>query len=391
MKVLMIAPQPFFQPRGTPISVLHRLNTLSRLGHKIDLVTYHLGENIPIQNVTYRRMVNLPFVKKIKIGPSTTKIFLDIFLLLKSLKLLITNRYDVIHSHEEAGFFATWLAKIFGTRHLYDMHSSLPQQLTNFKYSKFKPLIKMFELLERNTITNANAVITICPELFNYVNEKFPSKKQMLIENVADNSVIFGEEKKSLNIRDKYNVKHKTLVLYSGTLEPYQGIDLLIKSSKIVLQKNKDVVFMVVGGHADQIDQYKKMAEDYGVLDSYIFTGQVKPYEVKDYLEAADILVTPRIEGNNTPLKIYEYLRSGRPIVATNHITHTQVLDTNVSVLTEPNAKAFASGISRILNDDELKRAIIENALKLSEDKYSYQAYINKTESIYSVLGNGKY
>jgi len=148
---------------------------------------------------------------------------------------------------------------------------------------------------------------------------------------------------------------------------------------------------MVVGGHADQIDQYKKMAEDYGVLDSYIFTGQVKPYEVKDYLEAADILVTPRIEGNNTPLKIYEYLRSGRPIVATNHITHTQVLDTNVSVLTEPNAKAFASGISRILNDDELKRAIIENALKLSEDKYSYQAYINKTESIYSVLGNGKY
>ena len=60
-------------------------------------------------------------------------------------------------------------------------------------------------------------------------------------------------------------------------------------------------------------------------------------------------------------------------------------------MLTEPNAKAFASGISRILNDDELKRAIIENALKLSEDKYSYQAYINKTESIYSVLGNGKY
>jgi hypothetical protein len=70
MKILMIAPQPFFQPRGTPISVLHRLNTLSKLGHKIDLVTYHLGQNIPFENVNYHRIPNIPFIKKINVGPS---------------------------------------------------------------------------------------------------------------------------------------------------------------------------------------------------------------------------------------------------------------------------------------------------------------------------------
>ena len=392
MKVLMIAPQPFFQPRGTPISVLHRLNTLSKLGNNIDLVTYHLGETIPIKNVNYYRILTIPFVKKISIGPSTTKLFLDVFLFFKTLKMLIVNRYDVIHSHEEAGFLAIWLAKLFGVKHLYDMHSSLPQQLTNFKFSKFKPLINVFEFLEKRTIANSDAVITICPELYNYVKMHYPAKQLVLIENVADNSMIFQTNRIQLpDLRSKYQIGNRTIILYSGTLEPYQGIDLLLESAKIVLNRQQGVIFMVVGGHPEQIDTYKGMAQRLGIAQSFIFTGQVKPDEVKYYLDIADILVTPRVEGNNTPLKIYEYLRSGKPVIATNHITHTQVLNNRVSILTDINANAFADGIMRVLTDDQLKQTIVSNALKLSEEKYSYDAYVKKTETIYRVLSNGTY
>ena len=95
MKILMIAPQPFFQPRGTPLSVLHRINTLAKLGNSIDLITYHIGEDIPIENVTYYRVMKIPFIKKIKIGPSSIKILLDIFIILKAFKLLLKNKYVV--------------------------------------------------------------------------------------------------------------------------------------------------------------------------------------------------------------------------------------------------------------------------------------------------------
>ena len=98
MRILMIAPQPFFTPRGTPLSVLHRLNTLSNLGHKIDLVTYHIGQTIPFENVTYHRILKVPFIKRIQVGPSKRKIIVDFFVLLKSLKLLFKNDYDVIHT-----------------------------------------------------------------------------------------------------------------------------------------------------------------------------------------------------------------------------------------------------------------------------------------------------
>jgi len=387
MKILMIAPQPFFQPRGTPISVLHRLDTLSKLGHKIDLVTYHLGQTIPFENVTYHRIPNVPFVKKIKVGPSKTKIIVDLFVIFKVLKLLIQNKYDVIHSHEEAGFFGAWFASIFGMMHLYDMHSSLPQQLTNFKFTKFKVLIDLFEILERKTIENSDALITICPELFNYVNELYPEKKQVLIENVADNSDVFDQpESEDLNIREKYKLDSKTIVLYAGTFEPYQGLDLLIESSKEVLAKTKNVTFTLVGGNPGQVEHYRRLVKKNNLTDHYVFTGQVTPELVPKFLDMADILVTPRIEGNNTPLKIYSYLRSGKPIVATNHITHTQVLNNDVAVLTECDADSFAKGLIEVIDDEKLRYDIAKNAKALAEEKYSYEVYLKKTKSIYNFL-----
>lgn len=387
MKILMIAPQPFFQPRGTPISVLHRLNTLSKLGHEIDLVTYHLGQTIPFEKVTYYRIPHIPFIKKIKVGPSKTKIIVDFFVIAKVLKLLMKNKYDVIHSHEEAGFLGAWFANKFGIMHLYDMHSSLPQQLTNFKFTKLKILINRFENLERRTIEKSDALITICPELFNYVNQLYPEKKQVLIENVADNSSVFGESKmEDLNIREKYQLDSKTILLYAGTFEPYQGLDLLIESSKTVIAKHKNVTFALVGGNPEQVKYYQQIVKNNQMNDYFVFTGQVKPDMVPKFLDVADILVTPRIEGNNTPLKIYSYLRSGKPIVATNHITHTQVLNNEVAVLTDCNADAFAEGLIKIIEDEKLRQGIAKNAKALAEEKYSHEVYLEKTRNIYNFL-----
>ncbi|NOZ61613.1 MAG: glycosyltransferase family 4 protein [Calditrichaeota bacterium] len=389
MRILMIAPQPFFTPRGTPLSVLHRLNTLSSLGHKIDLVTYHIGQTIPFENVTYHRILKVPFVKSIQVGPSKRKIIVDFFVLMKSWALLFKNDYDVIHTHEEAGFFGVWLAKWFKTVHLYDMHSSLPQQLTNFKFTKLKFLIKIFASLENMTIQNSEAVITICPELFNYVHEKWPEKKQELIENVADNSLVFSEpEVGSDEIRKKYDLDSKQIILYAGTFEPYQGLDLLIDASRNIVKKTDQALFVLVGGNPDQVEKYKTMVEKNNLSQYFRFTGQVTPDWVPKFVEIADILVTPRIEGNNTPLKIYSYLRSGKPIVATNHTTHTQVLNPDVAMLTECTPESFSQGLLKVMQDENLQQKISRNAKKLAAEKYSFEIYVKKLSGIYEYLNS---
>ncbi|NUO83812.1 glycosyltransferase family 4 protein [candidate division KSB1 bacterium] len=386
MKVLMIAPQPFFQPRGTPFSVLHRLRALSLLGYEIDLVTYHLGQDVSIPGVKIHRAAAVPFVKRIAIGPSKAKIFLDVQVYRRCIELLKRGRYDLIHTHEEAGFFGIRLSKKFGTLHLYDMHSSLPQQLSNFKYSKSKLLVDVFENLEAKTIASAQAVITICPELHAYVHEKYPTKFNKLIENVGDNSDVFQHRPDLKEIKQRYSLNGETLVLYAGTLEPYQGIDLLIESSQPVLRKHAHVRFLVVGGNPQQVAEYKNMTERLGVREQFVFTGQRPPEEIPQFMQIANVLVSPRIKGNNTPLKIYSYLRSGIPIVATNHLTHTQVLKPEVAVLTDCTPASFAQGLLRVLENKNYGQTIAAQARALAEREYSYEAYLRKTKEVYSYL-----
>lgn len=386
MRILMLAPQPFFQPRGTPFSVLHRLNALSKLGHKIDLVTYHLGEDVQIDGVSIHRIPKVPLVKKIAIGPSKRKIVLDIYLFVKAIQMLKKNRYDVLHSHEEAGFFATYLAKKYQVLHLYDMHSSLPQQLRNFRFTSSKLIKTVFDKLEASTIDNAAAVITICPELHSYVKERFPAKHNVLIENVADNSIIFDTRPDAAAIAKGIRSNGEKVILYAGTFEPYQGIDLLIEASPQVLARQKNVRFVLVGGKPEQVEHYKDKARQLHVQDKFLFTGSVLPHEVPVYVDTCDVLVSPRIEGTNTPLKIYSYLRSGKPIVATKHVTHTQVLTPDVSVLTECTPEAFGEGLLSVIDDQKLASQIGKNARRLAEEKYSYAVYLNKTKALYEYL-----
>ncbi|OGO05670.1 MAG: hypothetical protein A2Y73_07180 [Chloroflexi bacterium RBG_13_56_8] len=102
----------------------------------------------------------------------------------------------------------------------------------------------------------------------------------------------------------------------------------------------------------------------------------------------ADILVSPRIKGTNTPLKLYAYLRSGRPILATNLLTHTQVLDPETAVLVEPSAEGLAQGALRLLEDPELAGRLAANCVRLAETQYTYQTFLNKTASAYDALNS---
>lgn len=393
----MIAPQPFFQPRGTPFSVLHRLKALSQLGYKIDLVTYHLGQDVSIDQVNIHRAKRVAWIKEIAIGPSKTKLILDAYVYRRAVELLQRQRYELIHTHEEAGFFGIRLSKKFGALHLYDMHSSLPQQLSNFKFSRAKALLHIFEKLEAATINSAQAVITICPELFNYVKARFPQKYNKLIENVADNAIVFGAaangRMNATELARRYGLpmngskKGKTTILYAGTFEPYQGLDLLIESSQPVISRHHDQVsFLVVGGKPEQVAHYQDKAAKLGVSDKFIFTGQRPPEEIPEFMKLADMLVSPRIAGNNTPLKIYSYLRSGIPIIATDHLTHTQVLNGEVAVLTDCTPSAFANGMLRVLEDRAYGEKLGRQAQALAAREYSYAAYLQKTKEIYTYL-----
>src|SRR5581483_10726601 len=147
-------------------------------------------------------------------------------------------------------------------------------------------------------------------------------------------------------------------VLYTGTFEAYQGLDLLFESMALVKASRPDAWLVLAGGKPEQIAKARERARMAGAEDVTMFVGERPASEIPSFLLAADALVSPRSRGTNTPLKIYQYLRSGKPIVATRLLTHTQVLDDDTAMLTDATAEAFGAGIAAALTDRARAAAI---------------------------------
>jgi glycosyltransferase involved in cell wall biosynthesis len=379
VKILMLAPEPFFEPRGTPFSEYHRIRALTELGHTVDLVTYPFGRDVEMPGLRIFRTMRPPFIRRVGIGPSFAKVPLDIALALTALRRAWGGGYDAVHSHEEGSFIGVLLARALGVPHLYDMHSSLPQQLSNFAYSRSRVLTHVFTWAERFVIRRSQVVIVICPHLEQTVRAIESSVPTVLIEN-APGSGDTPAEGSGARVRAELELAPDVpIVLYTGTFEPYQGLDLLFAATAHVVSHRPGVRLVLAGGQSDQVRRARAQAEAAGVGHAVVFAGQRPAEEIPGFLDAADVLVSPRSTGTNTPLKIYQYLRSARPIVATRLLTHTQVLDDDVAFLAEPDPVSFGDAILRALAEPDRARRVGERARHLAETKYSYEAYLART------------
>ena len=392
MRILVVAPQPFFSPRGTPFSVYYRTLILSELGAEIDLLTYGEGVDPDIPNVRILRGPRFAWLGNVKTGPSMLKFFLDIFVAAKTVWLLIRNRYDVVHAHEEAVFFCRFLKPIFRFKLIYDMHSSLTQQLTNFNFTESRIIHYIFKKLEDSSINAADAVITICPDLRDYVNEIISDEsKHYLIENS-----IFEPVKLKVADTDRHSDEStgeaetfpsgRFCFVYAGTLESYQGIDVLIRAFSKLIEKEPDAFLFIAGGTPAQVESFRELARAEGVDEHCKFTGNVSQRVAHHYMKSADAMLSPRTEGTNTPLKIYQQLASGIPLVATNIYSHTQVLNDDVAFLADPEPEPFAEAMIAVMSDEGLARKKAENALRLFNSEYSRETYVKKLGTLLNGL-----
>jgi len=375
----MLAPEPYFQSRGTPISVYFRLKALSSMGHQVDLVTYHLGEDKSFKNVRIFRIADLFGIQNIKIGPSLAKIPLDFLLLCKAVSRLVKKKYDLIFSHEEAAFLGVFLSKARNLPHVYDMHSSLPQQIKNFDFSKSKCVITLFKGIEKFILTHSHSIIVICKDLFHQIKKAGFEEKGVLLENFLEfETPPLSEEEVSKKRREFGSSEHK-IVLYTGNFQSYQGIELLLKAVSRV--KNSKVRLLLVGGTPSSVRRMKGKAKELGIQDRVCFTGQVDPSKIPLYIRLSDALVSPRLSGTNTPLKIYSYLKSGKPLVATDLWTHTQVLDEKICILVKPDPLDMAKGIEMALFSDTAQSKA-RWAEEISTQRYTLSNYIQKMDQV---------
>ena len=181
-------------------------------------------------------------------------------------------------------------------------------------------------------------------------------------------------------------LKNEPVVLYTGNFESYQGVEMLVAAAAAAAVKIPDLRVVAVGGEPEQIEKIRKMAVAARIEKNIIFTGKRSMSEIPLFKSLASVLISPRLKGTNVPMKIYSYLYSGKPIVATRILSHTQVLDDETAILVEPEAAALGAGIIRALEDMEQSKKIAQNARRLAETKFSRKIYEEKVREAFRFL-----
>jgi glycosyltransferase involved in cell wall biosynthesis len=368
--------------RGTPLAVLSMVQALTERGHEVDLLTYPQGASVELSGLRHLRSPRLP-VGRVKAGPSLAKLLLDIPFMAKASWRMLRGRYDVVHAVEEAAHLAAPLARALGLPLVMDVDSSIPDQLRESGFARRGPILWSAEALERHALRHAAAVITVCGSLTESVKARvrdvpvFQVEDPPLVEPAAS-----PEPSAVAALRKELNLLPLPVVLYSGNLEPYQGVDLLLEAAGLVAEAQ----FVFMGGEPGEIEALKNRAESNGAADRCRFAGKRPPVELPVFLASSDLLVSPRCRGANTPFKIYTYLASGKPLVATRIPTHTQLLDDSTAFLVEPTAEGLASGIRQALSAPEDADARAARGRELIEREYSRSRYLEKVARAYEAV-----
>jgi len=396
MKLLFLAPQPFFQERGTPIAVRLALQVLTErisrqqrtgVAQQIDLITYAEGAAIELPGVSIQRIPTPSFLKGVGPGISFKKLLCDVVFLFSTINTIRRKKadYDLIHAVEESVFIA-WLAKkLFGIPYVYDMDSSLALQLTE-KWFLLKPLYPILSAFEKLVVRNSDAVVPVCDALA-AIAERHGSKFTSVLNDI---SLLNPELKESqIDLRKELALEPDTkLIVYIGNLEGYQGVDLLLQGFAELAKVESTSRLVIIGGKDEHIEHYKARAKDLGAAERVLLAGPRPLASLDNYIMQADVLVSPRVKGNNTPMKIYSYLHSGKPVVATNLPTHTQVLNPNIAELCEPNPKAMAQALLKLLSNQSYAQNLGKSARIFAERRYTFENFSRTLNEIYDYLSS---
>ena len=381
MRILLVAPQPFYQERGTPIAVRMLVEVLCGQGHTVDLLTYHEGADLDIEGLRILRTPALPGLRHVPIGISWKKLVCDLLISGRLLGLALSHRYDVIHAVEEAVFPAILLRSSARARVVYDMDSLLGEQLVS-RWRLLRPAERALRAMERAVIRRADAVFAVCDDLAQHVTVDAPGVPVFLIEDVAvpSQELCGGAEP----LRELLDIRGP-LALYVGNLQRYQGVEQAVRAMAHVPQA-ADLTLVLIGGAEEDVARMRTLVRKLHLEERVYLLGPRPLAQLSGFLAQADILLSPRLRGSNTPMKIYSYMNSGTAILATRILSHTQVLDDESALLVESHPQALAQGLATLAADEALRARLGAAARRRARERYSLEAFREKVCAAYRAL-----
>lgn len=385
MKILHIAPTPFFADRGCHVRILGEIRALQAQGHEITLVTYHNGRDV--ENLRIRRIINVPWYTKLEAGSSWHKFYLDLLLLVTAIRTYLEERPEIIHGHLHEGALIGKLVSLFlsggKTPVIFDVQGSLTGELETYGFFRRFRLLKIFfHWLEKMICRLPDFFVCSSNSNSQFIKSKMnvPEHKVYPISDGIYPDFFTGKEnrtfKKQLGIPNA-----KKIIIYTGSLIQSKGIDYFLDAIPMIVEKYSAAHFLIVGY---PMEHSKKRVKDLNVEEFVYFAGKVDYFHLPKYLALADVAVDPKVdEGSEGSGKIINYMGAGLPVVCFNTLNNRAILQENGFFAKPTNSEDLANKIVEALKNEAVTQAIGKENLKKANENFSWAKCGKKLSQIY--------
>lgn len=387
LKILVIAPTPFFSDRGTHIRILEEALALEKREHSITIVTYHIGSELPKNletKIDVRRIRRWIFwYKKLEAGPDWQKIILNLMLIRKAFYLTRTWRPDIIHGHLHEGALIGWIVRtaIFWRKMklVVDFHGSLTQEMVSHNYLRAAGLRKFFGIIERQIDKLGDAAVASSWDNAQEISRIRKEKVFTLLDGTR--TTMFEGLPEVSDLRKIYNIPlDKVVVVYTGALITNKGIKLLLDAVPLVCEKYKEAHFVIAGFPVDQIAEYLQQKV---FMERATIISPLPYFVLPEILKMSDISVDPK-QSNvwQASGKMLQYMGAGLSVVCLDTPNNREYLDDGGTYARDITPQGLADAIGELIISPTLRKergAINKERAKM----FSWEKSAEELEEIY--------
>jgi glycosyltransferase involved in cell wall biosynthesis len=352
----MIAPTSFFSDYGGHIRILEEARVLQKLGHRVTVLTYYLGRDLPDLEIIRTRP--MPWRADYEVGSSLHKLAFDLFLGARGLRTILRRRFDIVHGHmHEGAFVGYFLSRLMRVPLLFDFQGSMTGEMVDHHFlNPDGPWYRWVRLLELRIAQMPDVTITSSQHGAVLLEHEFSCDDNCVhplpdcvnldffhLDVLTPDEIV--ERKSALGIP-----LDRPVVVYLGLLADYQGTPLLMQAAQALKQQNTDAHFLVMGFPG--VAAYREMAADLGISERVTFTGKVDYEEAPSHLALGDVAVAPKLSATEGCGKILNYMAMGLPTVTFDTpVSHEYLGPLGTYVRRGGGADDLADAIGGLLTD----------------------------------------
>jgi 1,2-diacylglycerol 3-alpha-glucosyltransferase len=375
-RIAMVAASPFPYPQGSQVLVHQLAEALHRRGHSISLVTYHHGIGREPDGVDLRRIRALPGVAPAKAGPSWQKPLLDLLVTRELMHVVRRSDVDVVHAHNVDGLLAALtVRRSTGIPVVYHIHNAMGLELhTYFRSREGRWLGSIVgRWVDAHLPRRADCCLVLSPQAADYFTSRGAERVKVVPPGI--------EFEPGDSARGQRLVGDGPFVLYSGNLDRYQDLDLLLHAFRIVVDARPGLR-LVFSTNAEPGELYAQV-RDLGLEQGVVFIAGDDFGTVRDLMAAANVAVCPRTRCLGFPIKLLNYMAAGKAIVASEGsacgLSHLE----SGWVVEDGDAAGMAAAILSLLDDPDLARHLGESARRTVRLDYTWDRAAAAVECAY--------